>query len=79
MPKKLTQDEFLEKARKIHGDKYDYSKVEYKTTWTPVAIICPEHGTFYQVPHNHLLGHGCPMCGFMKRVTKNKEYYNGEK
>lgn len=75
MPKKMTTEQFIEKARKIHGDKYNYSEVVYKTTWTPVTIICPEHNKFYQVPHNHLLGSGCPMCGLMKKVTKNQEYY----
>lgn len=41
--KKLTTEEFIEKARKIHGDKYDYSKVEYINTEMKVCIICQEH------------------------------------
>lgn len=54
--------EFIEKARQIHGDKYDYSKVEYINNHTKVCIICPEHGEFWQIPNSHLNGHGCPIC-----------------
>ena len=46
MSKRLTTEEFIEKARKIHGDKYDYSKVEYKSATEKVIIICPIHGEF---------------------------------
>ncbi len=57
---------FIEKARKLHGDKYDYSKVEYKGDKENVCIICPIHGEFWQLPHNHLNidrnGCGCPKC-----------------
>ena len=37
---------FIEKAKTIHGDKYDYSKVEYKSIKEKVCIICPKHGEF---------------------------------
>ena len=60
--KKLTEKEFIEKARAIHGDKYDYSKVVYKDAHTKVKIICPKHGEFEQKPSNHLSGTGCPQC-----------------
>ena len=46
--KKLTTQEFIEKARKIHGDKYDYSKVDYKDARTSVIVICPEHEEFFR-------------------------------
>ena len=46
MGKKKTTEQFIEKARKIHGDKYDYSKVEYINATTDVCIICPKHGEF---------------------------------
>ena len=59
---KLTKDEFIEKAKSVHGDKYDYSKVEYKNSSTKVCIICPEHGEFWQTPNGHLSGHGCREC-----------------
>ena len=61
--KRTLKDVFIERARKIHGDKYDYSKVEYVNRDTKVCIICPIHGEFWQRPHNHLHGQGCPDCG----------------
>lgn len=54
--------QFIEKAIKIHGNKFDYSKVEYNGSHTKVSIICLEHGDFYQSPTNHLSGNGCPKC-----------------
>ena len=58
-----TIEEWIEKARKVHGDKYDYSKVKYIDSKSKVCIICPIHGGFEQTPHNHLGGQGCPTCG----------------
>lgn len=60
--KKSTTDEFIEKAKEIHGDKYDYSKVEYNGYNNDVIIMCKKHGEFVQTPHNHLDGRGCPRC-----------------
>lgn len=60
--KKLTIEEFTRRAREIHGDCYDYSKVEYKGNKVKVCIICPIHGEFWQKPNDHLMGHGCPEC-----------------
>ncbi len=57
-----TKERFIENARKIHGDKYDYSKVEYRNNKTKVCIICSEHGEFWQKPNVHLQGNGCPRC-----------------
>ena len=54
--------EFIEKAREVHGKAYDYSRVEYKNSYTPVEIICPKHGSFLQTPGTHLRGRGCPQC-----------------
>jgi len=62
MSQKLTTEEFIKKAREVHGDKYDYSKVEYVNNSTPVVIVCPEHGAFEQSPNNHFNGNGCPKC-----------------
>lgn len=59
---RLTQDEFIKKARNIHGNKYDYSKVRYKNASTEVEIICSKHGSFFQTPMLHMYGHGCPKC-----------------
>lgn len=57
-------DKFIEDARKLHGDKYDYSKVVYKTARIKVKIICPIHGVFEQTPDSHLRNAGCPDCGY---------------
>lgn len=55
-------NDFIQKAKEIHGNKYDYSKVEYKNNHTKVCIICPEHGEFWMKPIDHINGHGCPEC-----------------
>ena len=60
--KKLTNEEFIERARNVHGDKYDYSLVEYKKSSIKVSIVCPQHGIFKQTPNNHLKGKCCPKC-----------------
>ena len=58
---------FIEKAIKRHGEKYDYSKVEYVGSQSKVCIICPEHGEFWQEPAAHVRGNGCPICANLKR------------
>ena len=55
-------EQFIEKAKRIHGDRYNYSKVNYVNAHTPVCIICPIHGEFMQIPNKHLSGHNCPKC-----------------
>lgn len=68
MSKKLTTEEFIEKARKVHGDKYDYSLVEYIDAKTPVSIICRDHGVFTIRPANHTnQKQGCPKCGRLRQ------------
>lgn len=62
MCKKKTTEEFVSDARIIHGDKYDYSKVEYIQNKIHVCITCPVHGDFWQKPNVHLSGCGCPIC-----------------
>ena len=63
--KQVMKEEFIEKARKIHGERYDYSKVNYINSKTKVCIICPEHGEFWQTPDNHLQGKGCYICRYI--------------
>ena len=58
----MNKEQFINKAKKVHGNKYDYSKVDYKGCHIKVCIICPEHGEFWQVPSNHLNGSGCRKC-----------------
>jgi hypothetical protein len=77
MRKKLTTKEFIEKAKKIHGNKYDYSKVEYLDSRTKVCITCTKHGEFWQTPNSHLQGQGCPVCGKINGA-KNKTYTTEE-
>lgn len=67
--KKLTTEEFIEKAQQVHGDKYDYSKVKYENAFKKVIIICPKHGEFLQDPSNHLQGKGCPKCAIEKNSS----------
>lgn len=59
---KSSLDYFIEKSIEAHGDKYDYKDVVYKHGKTKVAIACRKHGIFYQMPHAHLSGQGCPSC-----------------
>lgn len=61
MPKKLTQEEFLRRARAIHGNKYEYPE-EIHGVDSKIKIICPIHGGFYATPHNHLNGKICRKC-----------------
>lgn len=67
---KRTTEMFIVKAKEIHGDKYDYSKVEYKTKDDKVEIICPTHGSFWQKAHDHISGCGCSKC----RSFRNQEF-----
>ena len=69
MGKLKTANKFIEDAKKIHGNKYDYSKVEYKGSKVKVCIICPTHGEFWQKPNSHLNGCGCPNCLKTKKMT----------
>jgi hypothetical protein len=59
----FTTDEFIARAKEIHGDNYNYDKVDYINSQHKVAIICKEHGPFEQVANSHLQGSGCPSCG----------------
>lgn len=67
---KYSLEKFIDKANKIHKNKYDYSKVEYVDSQTKVCIICPKHGEFWQTPYSHLAKHGCPECKGLKKLTK---------
>ena len=73
----MTQEEFIEKAKEIHGNKYDYSKVIFINKTTKVCIICPEHGEFWQLPYKHLSGRGCSICGVLK-IKEKLKYTNEE-
>ena len=66
---KSNKEQFIKKSSFIHGIYYDYSKVEYINCDKKVCIICPKHGEFWQTPHSHLQGHGCPICNSKKKNT----------
>lgn len=81
---KMNTDEFIQKAIEKHGNWFDYSNVDYKNNDTKVCIVCPEHGEFWQTPHSHLQGKGCPKCHEENNVNEIKlfnflnENYDGE-
>ena len=62
MPKRLTTEEFIAKAKKVHGDEYDYSSALYINSHTKIKIGCPTHGEFEATPNNHLTGYKCNKC-----------------
>ena len=71
--RKLTTEEFVKKAKMVHGEKYDYSLVEYKNNSTKVKIICPIHGIFEQRPNGHLNGRGCSKCSIIKNGNNKRK------
>ncbi|AUR86672.1 hypothetical protein NVP1088O_24 [Vibrio phage 1.088.O._10N.261.46.A1] len=70
--KRLTTDEFILRARKVHGNTYDYSDSTYTTSHTKIEIICPTHGKFYQTPTCHLSGGRCLECSKISRALKRR-------
>lgn len=73
--KKGTKEKFIEKARTIHGNKYNYDKVVYNTTHTKIIITCPIHGDFEQTPANHTHKNnpqGCYLCAGRERWSKDR-------
>ena len=75
----LTTDEFVEKARAVHGDKYNYTQVKYSKSKRKVTIVCTEHGEFKQTPSCHLQGKGCSKCRDAKLSTNPWSYSEWEK
>jgi hypothetical protein len=72
---KLTQNKFIERAKAIHGDHYDYSEIEYNGIYVPIKIFCNEcKKYFYQIPHNHLYNAGCPDCGIKRKCLSKEDF-----
>lgn len=67
-------EKFIKKARAVHGDLYDYSKVGEKDTKGRSPFICKVHGEFWQFRQNHLQGRGCLKCSSLKRTTTVEEF-----
>jgi predicted nucleic acid-binding Zn-ribbon protein len=66
--RRVGTEEFIKRAKAIHGNQYSYDKVVYKTTHDKVTITCPKHGDFQQKPNTHVSQkNGCPDCGRSKR------------
>ena len=72
MSKRLTNEEFIERANIKHKGKYIYTETEYVDNLTPIKIIYPIHGVFEQTPNSHLQGKGCQKCGHEATNQKNK-------
>jgi very-short-patch-repair endonuclease len=70
-PHKLNTKIIISRSRKIHGDKYDYSLVNYQEAGEKIKIICPIHGVFKQSVDSHINGRGCRKCGIETRSVKN--------
>jgi hypothetical protein len=73
--KKKTTDKFIEDAKVVHGNYYDYSLVDYKNSNTDVIIICPSHGKFPQSPSNHLKGKDCYRCAKRGNTSKVEQQW----
>lgn len=76
MTTKLNTSDFVAAAKKIHGDKYDYSSTSYTGRHSKLIIICPAHGEFEQTAGSHLNGRGCPTCGKMTKAEKRRWTYD---
>ncbi len=70
--KASTTKEFIEKAIRVHGERFGYGKVVYKKRILPVTIVCPVHGDFQQTPNGHLAGRGCHICKETAMAERNK-------
>ncbi|QZI89424.1 hypothetical protein SIPHO063v1_p0066 [Vibrio phage PS10B.1] len=68
---RLTTEEFIKKARDIHGVTYDYSNTEYKNARTRITVVCKRHGVFSILPSKHLQGNRCPVCSD-KRLSSSE-------
>ena len=78
MAEQLNTEQFIEKARQKHGDKYNYDKVVYVRTCEKVIITCLKHGDFLMTPNTHLCGCGCKKCGY-EIVAKYRASVKNEK
>lgn len=71
---KVFTENFLTKAKEVHGNRYKYDKVKYTNNSTKIEIKCTVHNKYFkQQPHNHLQGNGCPECGREKTTQYHRE------
>lgn len=80
MAKKMSTEEWIERFKSIHGNRYDYSKVKVVNAFTKVEIVCRNHGVFWQTPEKHQLPRNCPKCArkttTRKKKTKPDEFFD---
>jgi hypothetical protein len=74
MSEKLTVEEFISQAKEVHGDKYDYSALSFKSVTSNVNVFCKKHGQFRIIPTTHLNGISCNDCKIEKMYKGEKEY-----
>lgn len=74
-PKFLTQQEWLKRVKEKRGNQYDYSKVIYIDSKTPIEIICKKHGSFWQKPVVHMYGANCPLC---RKKPRSQEWFKNK-
>ena len=72
--KKLSLETFITKSSICHRNKYDYTKSIYVNSFTSIEIVCPSHGSFWQLPTNHMRDHGCPKCNSSKKERETREF-----
>ena len=75
MPRKTkTIQDFINEAKIVHGELYDYSKTNYVHALTKIIITCKTHGDFEQSPNTHLRGSGCPKCSHSTKRKTTEEF-----
>ena len=72
LARSLNTDQFIQRAREVHGNRYDYHLVQYTGTLDPVVIVCREHGPFRMKPYRHLSGRGCRKCTFRRHRKERR-------
>lgn len=84
--RRSSTEEYVKKAIKVHGNKYNYDLVNYVNNDIKIKIVCKKHGFFYQIPSVHLFKHGCPKCNSSKGellisnfLTKNNIEFEPQK
>ena len=84
--RRIDTTDFIQRAKLIHGDRYDYSKTIYQGRFIPTTIICPIHGEFLQKPDKHLSAHGRPLCkeskserSIREMLKSNNIYFEAQK
>jgi hypothetical protein len=71
--KTVSTKEFIKQSRRIHGNRYDYSKTQYVNSKVPVTIVCRKHGPFSQIPYNHLTGRNCRKCASNRHLSGEEQ------